>query len=443
MTSLNERNQQNYAQIVTENSPKIPLSAPIIVLFVLPIPKEIIRNRKLLDKLFLESVEAVQNCLPPENRAELTIYKCTILRKRGNLKAITVIFPANIRKQAPTLLSSGIIINGRTIAPYSVHDPFRSEADYRKNFRVSFRNLPHFLPKEDIFKFCGLDSFKLSKIVHQKRRLPNGSLFHTGFARAEAIIENFEEEKQLKKWSEKTILQNFDSNGALFQCCCPSFQSIAAKDTQQQRQAPMELQEEVTTALDHGKTAFAKDPSEKTSPDYVIETLTTENHEDFESAQIQPTASAMEQIVSKEVENVNLDNTIDEETDTEPTCKIRKPEKPVHYFDYISRNVLDETSMMRTYPEAKSFFEEGHNIRIEAEEQNSVNELISVELLTPKEQEELFDDFQIYQGNTLISSYYRFEEVRRRYSVFLSRENNTIICANLNGDTKITFTLRS
>ena len=205
----------------------------------------------------------------------------------------------------------------------------------------------------------------------------------------------------------------------------------------------MELQEEVTTALDYGKTAFAKDPSEKTSPDYVIETLTTENHEDFESAQIQPTASAMEQIVSKEVENVNLDNTIDEETDTEPTCKIRKPEKPVHYFDYISRNVLDETSMMRTYPEANSFFEERHNIRIEAEEQNSVNELISVELLTPKEQEEPFDDFQIYQGNTLISSYYRFEEVKRRYSVFLSRENNTIICANLNGDTKIPFTLRS
>ena len=136
MTNLNTLNhEQNYAQIVIENSSKIPISAPIIVRFVLPIPEEIIRKEKLLDKLFLESVTAAQNCLSPENRAELTLYKCTILRKRGNLKAITVNFPANIRKQAQTLLSSGIIINRRTIAPYSVHDPFRSEADYPKNFK--------------------------------------------------------------------------------------------------------------------------------------------------------------------------------------------------------------------------------------------------------------------------------------------------------------------
>ena len=82
-------------------------------------------------------------------------------------------------------------------------------------------------------------------MVHQKRRLPNGSLFHTGFARAEAIREKLEEEKQLKEWSEKAILQNFDSNGALFQYCCPALQTSAAKDIQQQRQVAMELQQEL------------------------------------------------------------------------------------------------------------------------------------------------------------------------------------------------------
>ena len=52
--------------------------------------------------------------------------------------------------------------------------------------------------------------------------------------------------------------------------------------------------------------------------------------------------------------------------------------------------------MMKAYREAKSPFEEKHNIRIEDQEQNSVNELVNLELLTREEQEELFDDFQIY-----------------------------------------------
>ena len=64
------------------------------------------------------------------------------------------------------------------------------------------------------------------------------------------------------------------------------------------------------------------------------------------------------------------------------------------------------------------------------------------EVLTEKEQEELFVNFAIFNGQTIIDSYYKFVEVRRRYAVYLERDALNLFCTNLGGQVKCTFSLR-
>ena len=71
------------------------------------------------------------------------------------------------------MLTKGITMNGKVIPPYSIHHSSKKNADNPNHLRISFRNMPHRISKEEIITSCGLEAFSLEEIVHQQRRLPN------------------------------------------------------------------------------------------------------------------------------------------------------------------------------------------------------------------------------------------------------------------------------
>ena len=263
-------------------------------------------------------------------------------------------------------------MNGRTIPPYSIHDPSNSDADYPKHFRISFRNMPHCLSKEDIVTSCGLESFKMGEIIHQQRRLPNGSLFYTGLARVDVIIENLEEEKRLKEWSKDAFQQSFYCNGAIFQCYCPAFATNLEKASEKQNQQPSPQKKQATEHTTPEKQTESTIETQQEQTDSVTITWTQEVACEIEAVQPEQDAQEMECHSSSE------EDTPENDTQTEPASKIRKRQKSAHYFDLIKRQIYDEKTMLRTCPEAQSLIEEQHHIRIEDDDQKCLNELFLV-----------------------------------------------------------------
>ena len=196
MTNLNtnELDNNRYKNVLnsSSNSTSNSENMPIVINFALPLTVDMLKNYKLLDKIFVEAVIAVKKQL---NSNEITIFKSTVLRNKGNLKCITVIIPAKLENSATSLIYDGIAIRERQIRPYSVKHSNPNNSAYPKRIPISFRNIAHFLNDDDIFQNCGLQSFTFgSKIIHQQRRLSDGSLFFTGEARTTVLIKNEDEE---------------------------------------------------------------------------------------------------------------------------------------------------------------------------------------------------------------------------------------------------------
>ena len=239
---------------------------------------------------------------------------------------------------------------------------------------------------------------------------------------------------RLKEWSKDAFQQSFYCNGAIFQCYCPAFATNSEKASEKQNQQPPPQKKQATEHMAPEQQAESTIESQQEQTDSVTITSTEEVACEIEAVQPEQDAQEMECHSSSEEE------TPENDTQTELASKIQKRQKSTHYFDLIRRQIFDEKTMLRTYPEAQSLIEEQHHIRIEDDNQKCLNELFLVQVLT--EQEELFDNFKIFNGGTSIDSYYKFVEVRRRYAVNLEREALNLFCANLFGHVKCTFTLR-
>ena len=424
---------RSYAQILHENSASLPVFTPIIVRFVLPIPKEILHNSKLLDKLFIESVIAVQKCLPIANVSQTTIFKSTIQRKKGNLKAITVIIPSFLRNEAREMLTKGITMNGRVIPPYSIHDSSKTDADYPKNLRISFRNMPHCISKEEIIISCGLEAFRLEEIAHQQRRLPNGNLFYTGLARVEAIIANQEEECRLKEWSKHAIQQTFSCNGATFQCYCPSFtvandlQKTSGMHHEQLSEAPEQMQATEPSIQNENQS----DPTASTSKKPVnFEDENLDSTGEIDNIQSDPPAEDLENSSSWDEDSSKSGSSIEKPSSKiqrrssleQLTSKTQKRHQPIYYYHRERKTILDEKTTWTTYPEAKSLLDN--------------KQLVPVALVTEEEQRIMFEYFQFGYNGTTIRRYDEFAIIKRKYNVFRMRKYKRIFFVNLRGQVK-------
>ena len=236
----------------------------------------------------------------------------------------------------------------------------------------------------------------MPNIQHQKRQLPNGDmLFFTGEAKATVIIHNEHEEQRLKAWAIDSFKLIRNCQGATFKVFaftmleCVNCKSSNLHFCHHPSQCKLNCHQKSL------QTEIPDPNAEKQRSDYIIETSTTEMHGESEKAHIQPASPNSEQIEVSEMENDNLDCTLDVETDSEPVNKAKKSGKTSILCGLYKTKILGENDMIKAYPEAQHQIDERHNIRIEYGNQKSTNELLYIEQLTAEEQETLFENYSL------------------------------------------------
>ena len=155
----------------------------------LPLKKDAFESYKMVNQTFLQAASAVMAAIPTEILSNITIF-CSIFERKSkiNLQSITVVLPYCYKSQASKLLSEGIQMGDKRVLLYSIVEP--EGAEKPKSVTISFRNLPNFLPPQQVFKCSELQYFNpMPNIQQQKRLLPNGeNFFFTGLAKAEVIV---------------------------------------------------------------------------------------------------------------------------------------------------------------------------------------------------------------------------------------------------------------
>ena len=232
-------------------------------------------------------------------------------------------------------------MNGRTIPPYSIHDPSKSDADYPKHLQISFRNMPHCLSKEDIVTSCGLKSLKLGEIIHQHRRLPNANLFYTGFARVDAIIENLDEKTDSKSGPKMPFNKVSTAMVQYFNVTALLSQLTRKKPLKSKANNHLHKRSRLQNTWPEKQAESTIETQQKQS-DYVTITSAQEVTCEIEAVQSEQDAQDMECHSSSEEE------TPENNTRTVPASKIQKRQKPTHYFDHINPLLTSVAYLLHT-----------------------------------------------------------------------------------------------
>ena len=209
----------SYSDVI--NSDQNFTDLPIVIKFALPLRKEMFANPRLMDKLFMQCVSAIQKSLPPETVKFTTIFRSLIKRAKGNLKAVTVIAPQSQKDNIIHLIIDGFIINGKVVRPYSVEQP--QSFDYPKTFITQWKNLPHFISKSELLSIAGLSEFDCKNIYHSRRSVPGGEYFYTGDAKLEVVVQDADEEVRLSEWANASFSRLYTWQGADFKGTCLQF----------------------------------------------------------------------------------------------------------------------------------------------------------------------------------------------------------------------------
>ena len=154
--------------------------------------------------------------IPAEIHSNITIFR-SIIERKNNLHAITVILPYCSKSQASKLLSEGFQMGNKRVPLYSIVEP--EVAEYPKRVTISFRNLPKFLLPQEVFQ-CSDLQYPMPNIQHQKRLLPNGEgFFFTGMAKAEVTVKDEDTEQRLRVWAMESYQLFRNCRNTIFQAC--------------------------------------------------------------------------------------------------------------------------------------------------------------------------------------------------------------------------------
>ena len=115
----------------------------------LPLKEDSFKSYKMTDQTFLQAASAVMAAIPIEILSNITSF-CSIIERKSkiNLQSITVILPYCYKSQASKILSEGIQMGSRRVPLYSNVEP--GGAENPKRVTISFRNLPNFLPPQQV-----------------------------------------------------------------------------------------------------------------------------------------------------------------------------------------------------------------------------------------------------------------------------------------------------
>ena len=214
----------------------------------------------------------------------------------------------------------------------------------------------------------------MKEIIHQRRRLPNGSSFYTGMAKMEIIIRNAEE-FELQKWSNFAYGKNFSSHGAIFQCC---FLPLVKCDQCTTGTKPHSHHSSICTLAKKPQLENVEkshDNIKETASEFVIEMSTGTAPCD----KIIESNANLEDDTASHVSYEQQSSHADEETEKEPVKKAKNLKCPI-LLRLPKTNILrQKLHDIKAYPEAKHLIDERQIIRIENADQQSENELIYFE----------------------------------------------------------------
>ena len=188
--------------------------------FLIPYQKGEIINKNTKQTVYKEFLGNLIKAFSITNISKVTFIKSYVSKQphkpEKKLECIRVIAPNSLENDFKNLLLNGIPYKERVIHAFQNSDV--NSSIYPKQFTLKFRNLPHFLEDKEILASCNLQSYKISKLRHQKERISSDMEVYTGICYADIEVRDSNQLEQLKLWNKKAFLKAFDTNEIPFNC---------------------------------------------------------------------------------------------------------------------------------------------------------------------------------------------------------------------------------
>ena len=459
---------KSYAESSKVSPENCPNFSPIVLKFALPLKKDAFKNYKTIDQTFLQAASAVMAAIPAEIHKNITIFRSIIDRKsKNNLHAITVILPYYYKSQASKLLLEGIQMGDKRVPLYSIVEP--EGAEYPKLVTISFRNLPNFLPPQEVFQYSELQNFNpLPNIQHQKRLLPNGEgFFFTGMAKADLIVKDEDTEQRLRAWAMESYQLFRNCRNATFQAC--AFSMLECSNCKaanlQFRHHPSRCN--IIFDNQRKENECETNIAEKDNADYVMETSGNGKHGIMENDQETTLSNETSPTTNAEEMQSSSENESDLESENEPAEKAQKAEIETTNDEVQEKssnanpeqNVVPSTAVVLVYDakalcskilSIQSVIRDNPQIGKKFEETNpknfSIGDLtynLDFERIKTNHMRNLFKTHACRNKNSqeIYNTHEEVEKIIGRYDIFYNQKNGRLYCTNLYNDVKLRLQL--
>lgn len=370
------------------SSPKLA-----VIEFVIPYTKDEISHPERKQSAYNSFLCSLLQCLPCNLTKSVTCIRSYVSKHAQHekkLESVKIIGPNQLQNEFNSLVCNGILYKNRKIYPFQNSD-VTSNA-YPKQFTVKFRNLPHFIPDEEVILACNLEDFKLSKLRHQLEKISPEIEAHTGICYADVEIQNESQLEKLIAWNQKSFMNKYVIEEIPIRCQIQRLlQCTFCKENNldfmghHSRQCKLRKKE-------NAAEAEAKNPSSSGEED-------NENTEDQ----------------NPEVIQTNFEETFYLDVEKSKIC-----------------NVIQMDHYHKGFANLKAV-KKAETVDVVNEKKVVVNQLRHVLKINEKQQKELFKENKWKFGDVTISDFEQFKEMRKKFDVFYdaTKDEETLFSMNL------------
>ena len=191
--------------------------------FIIPYTKEEITDNARKESTYKEFVSQILRCLPREQLKSVTCIKSFVTKHENNdkkLETVKIIGPNSLEKEFKFIISEGILYRNRKTYPF--HNSDASSKLFPKRFTLKMRNVPHFLPDEQITAACNLQKSKISKLRHQVEKINDDLEIFNGICYADIEVQDQTKLDDLISWNQKAFTSKFMIEEMPFKCAIQS-----------------------------------------------------------------------------------------------------------------------------------------------------------------------------------------------------------------------------
>ena len=346
---------------------------------------------------------------------------------------------------------------------YSIVEP--EGAEYPKRVTISFRNLPNFLPTQEVFQCSELQYFNpMPNIQYQKRLLPNGGgFFFTGLAKAEVIVKDKDAEQRLRNWAMESYQLFRNCRNAIFQAC--AFSMLECSNCKAANLQFCHHPSRCNIIFDNQRkeNECETNIAEKNNADYVMEISGNVKHGIMENDQETILSNENSPTTNAEEMDSNSDEESDLESENEPAEKAQKAEIETTN-DEIQKtsananpkqNVVPSTAVVLVYDAkalcskilpTQSVIKDNPQIEKKFTETNpknfSIGDLtynLDFKRIKTNDMRNLFKTHACRNKNSqeIYNTHEEVEKIIGRFDIFYNQKNDRLYCTNLYNDVKL------